>query len=343
MAWTDADAALLRALRAQTLNSLGGVLSESREVVLLDTPRHRNFGDSLIWAGEIAYLRRLGRRVTYSADISSFRIEELDRRPDAMVAFHGGGNLGDLWPWHEKFRQQVVCARPSRHYVILPQSAHFSDPSAALIARAAYSRATKLTIALRDQDSFTYIQNEWPEVSAVFMPDAALGWDVPPKPLGDGDRELLTLARNDVERTAADASAVLQGAVEDWCASAGNDCAWRVLNRAMAFIDWPGHHLRSAAARPRRAMDQGLRLLNRAAAKAQLSGSAVVATNRLHAHIASSLLGIPNFVADNSYGKVSGVFEYTGRFSSARFCGSLEEANQAAKKYLQQRHPRSLS
>ena len=40
-----------------------------------------------------------------------------------------------------------------------------------------------------------------------------------------------------------------------------------------------------------------------------LSQGNVVITDRLHAHILSVLLGIPNIVLDNNYGKVHGYME----------------------------------
>ena len=44
----------------------------------------------------------------------------------------------------------------------------------------------------------------------------------------------------------------------------------------------------------------------------QLSKGRVVATDRLHAHIIASLLGIPNVVLDNNYGKIHGYMDCWG-------------------------------
>jgi len=49
-------------------------------------------------------------------------------------------------------------------------------------------------------------------------------------------------------------------------------------------------------------------------------GSRVVITDRLHAHILATLMGIPNVAMDNDYGKIEGIYSnYTGRFSTAHF------------------------
>ena len=63
-------------------------------------------------------------------------------------------------------------------------------------------------------------------------------------------------------------------------------------------------------------------------------GVGAVATNRLHVHVFCAMHGIPHFVADNSYGKIRQIFQdYSGAFSTARWCGSLSEAMAEAERY----------
>jgi pyruvyl transferase EpsO len=56
--------------------------------------------------------------------------------------------------------------------------------------------------------------------------------------------------------------------------------------------------------------------------------SDLIITDRLHAHVLATLCGIQNLVLDNSYGKISSMYDdYSGRFSNAKLCLSVEELN----------------
>lgn len=55
------DALRLDLLRVETRRILAELIGPpGTPVALLDTPRHRNLGDSLIWQGEVDYLAQLG-------------------------------------------------------------------------------------------------------------------------------------------------------------------------------------------------------------------------------------------------------------------------------------------
>lgn len=326
------DREYLADLRLTTRTVIEEALGGRRDAVLLGTPRHRNLGDSLIWLGEKSYLRQIGCRVHYEADWSNFHDEDLARAPgNAVVLFQGGGNLGDLWPEEEKFRQYVLERYPRRKFVLLPQSIHFEDDAAARISAEGYSRTRDLTLLLREQRSLEFANRIFSGTRTAFCPDAALGADFPRRPSGPRQEVPLVLARNDVERSDADAGFV---AGVDWTTSRSNLLAWIALIRMDAFLTWPSHRLVRASASLRRRLTQGALALNCAGARRQLSPYPAIATNRLHAHVLATLLGIPNFVADNRYGKISGVLAYTGPFSTSFPCRSIGEATERAREFV---------
>lgn len=329
-----ADGALLERLRQISLDVLGGVLGGRRDVVLLDVPRHRNLGDSLIWLGEVTYLTSLGCRIRYQADHATFREEDFARVPsDAVILFQGGGNLGDLWPAFEEFRRFVVQRYPTRTFVVLPQSIRFECRAAAAGSARTYA-AADLTLLLRDRQSLESATRLFPEVPAAFCPDAAFGADVVRARRREGTvggQDLLVLARDDVERSPADTGFE---AGTDWRTSPPNRLAWRSLVRVDDFLAWPSHSLVRASAPLRQLLIRRALLLNCSAAVRQFESPSAVATNRLHAHILATLLGIPNFVSDNSYGKISGVLDYTSGFTTSHPCESMTEAVARAREYL---------
>ena len=106
---------------------------------LVDFPDHANVGDSAIWLGELVLLRAItGRDPSYVSAWHDFdRDAFLHSCPDGPVLIHGGGNLGDLWSHHQRFRESLLTAFPDRTIVQLPQSIFFRDGGAAdVIAQA---------------------------------------------------------------------------------------------------------------------------------------------------------------------------------------------------------------
>lgn len=66
----------------------------------------------------------------------------------------------------------------------------------------------------------------------------------------------------------------------------------------------------------------------------------IIVTDRLHVGISAALLGLPCILADNSYGKISGVFEHSLReLGSITLCTSAEELRAAIQPYLAQEQP----
>lgn len=314
-----ADKALLQALRDETTSTLETVLGRGREVVMLDTPRHRNLGDSLLWAGSLVYLARLDHRVVYHTDQGRFRDSDVRRFPrDAIVVFMGGGSLGDLYPAEDGFRRHMIKTFPDREYVILPQSFHYESNHERESARRDYGRAASLTVMLRERQSLAAISDAMPELRAVFAPDVALGLDVNSP---DEAKDVVVIARKDAEG--------LEDAPtwRDWRFTWTNRLAWQLaMSRGRTYKRLPRLFWDAASSDLARANSRLLKL-NLSAARDQYRHARSAATNRLHAHILAILMGIPHAVTDNNYGKIAAVFhEYTGRFETAHWAESLGEA-----------------
>jgi exopolysaccharide biosynthesis predicted pyruvyltransferase EpsI len=287
------------------------LLGGDRGVALLDYPRHTNVGDSAIHLGELAYLQSLGiRKPLYSCDRGCYS-------PDALLArlggagtilMHGGGNFGDLWPAHQRFRERVLRDFPGTPIVFLPQSIHFRSKDALERAKDALNRHPRLTLLLRDRESLELARAEF-RATCLLCPDMAFALgplDRPDSPVYPA----LWVARTDHE-----ASPLQQPGPDDAC--------------DVHRVDWL-----EEPATTRRVLDGALHLLCRRAAPARgrlsdlLSASAerlagerlrrgchllsmgqVVVTDRLHGHILCLLLGIPHLLLDNVYRKVGRFFD----------------------------------
>ncbi|MFI9487036.1 polysaccharide pyruvyl transferase family protein [Promicromonospora sp. NPDC052451] len=339
------DHAHLAGLRDATASTLAAVIRPG-PVALLDVPNQRNVGDSLIWAGTAAYLRRLGRDVRYAADLRGYVPADLRAAmPSGTVLVRGGGDFGDLWPGHQEHRERIVQDLPDYPVVQLPQSVWFGSADRAAQADRILGAHPDFTLLLRDTPSLARAAEQLPSLAARFCPDLALGWEPPRRERSVADtRRLLVLARADKE-TASGLHDVgpawvpgLDADRTDW--HAGGSEAWR--RRAARTVTTLGHQRARVARRvplpasglANRPVAAALATINRAGIDAGVrlfapARGAVV--DRLHAHVMAALLGVEHVVLDNSYGKVRAVYDdYTGTFSTAHHASGLDEARELA-------------
>lgn len=336
----DSDLEYLNGLRTSSRTALRAAIGNTAGVAILDAPNQRNVGDSLIWAGELAYLKALGLPLRYVSDLRSYDPQALRRMmPEGVILLHGGGNLGDLWLGHQRLREQVAHDLRDYRVVQLPQSIHFQDADRAAAANEKLGVHPDFHMLIRDTLSMEKAASLLPDVRASFCHDMALGWDAPQVD-DDGASGVLVIAREDVEAVSGLANAVASRGADDftltdWHIDEARTRAWLAARRTTEhfrryaslrsrYMAWlpTGVADRSAA----RAISR-INRLNIEVATDLYAAHAGVITDRLHAHVLAALLGRPHVVLDNSYRKVSTIYNnYTGGFSTAHYATSADEA-----------------
>lgn len=317
---------LLQTLNARLAAVLDPLLVGVRRCSLLDFPQHGNVGDSAIWLGERAFLAQRGIRVTYLCDTRSWRPEALATRPrDEVVLLHGGGNFGDLYGRHQRFREEVLTTFRDRRVIQLPQTIRFLDDQRVRQAREVVDGHPDLTLLVRDEESLLFARRHFAAPSYL-APDMAFALG----PLAGGtvpDTDVVWLARTDHE-TAGAAPVQSSGVrVTDWLEEPSARAvvrAFELLSRLArrGLVGGPALTLRLADPVARTRLARGLALLS--------SGRAVV-TDRLHGHILSSLLGLPHVVLGDRYGKVRGFRDaWTLDYDQVRWAETPQEALELA-------------
>ncbi len=253
---------------------------------LVDFPDHPNVGDSAIWLGEIALLRRLtGRDPDYVCTWDGFDPAAFAAAsPRGVLFLHGGGNLGDIWPHHQHFRERLLATVTDRRIVQLPQSIQFRAPAGIARFAALAAAHPDFHLVVRDGRSLA-IARQHLRCPVTLAPDSAFA--LAGLPHAAPDRAVVMLLRTDAERAAFD-RARLAAVPDALCTD------WLVDDALPADPGGPRapYHAALAAAR----VDRGVALLSR--------GGRIV-TDRLHAHILATLLGIPHVALDNDYGKIA--------------------------------------
>ena len=289
--------------------AIGGADPDARQpVALLDVPGHANVGDQLIYLGQLALLEAAGLDISFQCRAGQRIEQNLSRlHPEGPLLMQGGGNLGDLWPAFQLWRERVISEFHDRKIVLLPQSIQFESTSNAQRARRGFAEHPDLTLLLRDYSSLERAKTLFPETESLYCPDGSIGAAASTVQQGPAEVDALVLQRGDKEsRGGWRLEGSFSQATYDW---SGNTTAARTLER----LSWSDNRKLNRAAGPvshllarRRAKAYRLGAQEVVASGAKLlSRGKVVVTDRLHAAVLARLIGRPVVALDNSYGKLS--------------------------------------
>ena len=269
---------------------------------LLEVPYYSNVGDTLIWQGELDFLRELPYMCkgmsSYYTDIPN-NIGE-----DDIILMQGGGNFGDLYYDPQNYRMQIVEKYPNNKIIFLPQTVWFEHEENMKECAETLSKHKKLTICARDKVSYEILKKNFTN-EILLVPDMAFCIDMNRWKKPNATKEALLLKRDDKELKAylEITKLVEQGDVTicDWLPFT-EEC-WqktglRRTKKYMPFMyDWYAQNI----FRPYM-INSGVQLIG--------SHKKIYST-RLHAAILSILLDKAEDLTwfDNSYGKNSSFYE----------------------------------
>ena len=341
----ERDSALIGNLRSVIDSSLGTLLSEGTRCALMDFPNSGNVGDAAIWMGERTWLERAGIEVVYSCDRYTYSATRLKKElKDGVILWHGGGNLGDLWPAAQAFRERVVSEFLDNAIVQFPQSIWFTNPDNARRAIESLNRHESLHLLIRDSSSLERARAMF-SASSSLCPDMAFALELE-TPSWAPVTDVLWLCRTDLEAAAGDDQPLPDEVLTmDWLSDTPRELrrpvatyAGYATNRVLATLirRWPrrlpapGRSLSSMHAwRARQRMRRGCRTL---------AQGRVVVTNRLHAHIFCCMLAVPHVVVGDRYGKLRAFYDtWTNGFASAAFAESHAQAWSLAQQLAEER------
>ena len=239
--------------------------------------------------------------------------------PRGPIVFTGGGNLGDIWPHEQALRERVIRDFPDRPIVQLPQSVSFRDAHAARRFSQLCRSHGGVRMMTRDRPSQQRLLEQC-GLESVLCPDVA--YMLRPERRAAPSVPVRWLLRQDREKARGSDVPGARDWVDRW--------SWNALSAitgqfAMPFLGPRAVTMGKAISQ--RFVRNGISLL---------SSARVVVTDRLHAAILSSLLGIPHVVLDNSYGKLTGFYQtwFAGR-RDMLLATSVEEARLMADRLLE--------
>jgi exopolysaccharide biosynthesis predicted pyruvyltransferase EpsI len=338
---TTAPDALVAGLARRIDAVVGPLLDGVEQVALVDFPNHINIGDAAIWLGELAFLRSRAVRIAYTCDQRGYVADHLRRSmPSGVILLHGGGNLGDIYPRHQRLRERVIEDFPDYPIVQLPQTMTFEDPGNLRRAAHVFNGHERLTVLLRDTTSVERFARDF-SADVHLCPDMAfcLG-DLSPVVRGTPAARggVLWLARTDGEEVFDHVDAGDGVRRVDW---PGPSSIWRrrryasrLLSSGVAQLTGPGR----VAWRPAAVMFPRLAGERVRSGAALLSSAEVVVTDRLHGHILSLLCRVPHVLNDNRTGKIRAFYQtWTEGSSLTHWAAEPAEALAVAHRLTERR------
>lgn len=295
---------------------------------LVDFPDHSNVGDSAIWLGETCFFSKHGLTPAYCSSLRSHSSADMKAAiGKGPIYLHGGGNFGTIWKAHQDFRIDLLKSFPHQPIVQLPQSIHFQSLEMIDETAKAIEQHGNFTLLVRDKPSLDFAQRHF-QCETLLCPDMAFF-------MGSLERrsptyDIFYLLRTDLE--GAIQGEVQHGKqsfkVDDWLEE--SRLSIKMTSALSRLVNLAGNaqtarfdrYDRLARARLSRGIDM-------------LSSGRVVVTDRLHGHIMSTLLGIPNVALDNNYGKLQNFIQaWTSEIEFLRTASTLEQAGQLAERLI---------
>lgn len=308
-----------------------GKIGKFERCALLDYPDYLNIGDRLIGLGAILYLTEVQQtEIQYIASVTDFSAEILAKKAGkAPIFLNGGGNLGDLWPTFQRFREQIISQYKDRPIVILPQSIYFANEENLKEAAEVFNGHPDLTLFVRDRYSYEIACQHFSNCQVILAPDMAFQLvelknsclkNNHQKSILYHCREDRELNRNNLDLSKEFANLV----VEDWVSYKwllGVRKPWLVQKLLQGYREgWQrglatpkeylsrqkwlsSHPYKSKLERIYQPERHHLSLSSIHSGIYQFQQHRLIITNRLHGHILCILLGMPHIFLPNSYHK----------------------------------------
>lgn len=305
-----------------------------RDYCLLDLPNYYNPGDQLIWEGDVQFARRLQGNLKYCASLHFFNPQMV--LVGDCILLQGGGSFGDLYYKHQKFREYIVKKFPRNKIIILPSTIHFSEVKNLQKSAELFSQHLDLIICARDNKSFRILQENFLNNKCYLAPDTAFAIENIEKAHSNMHHgKVLFLCRTDkesknlIKRNSLDFIENLE--ISDWPTQKIVKIFLHLLilntNRVLLKV----YKLFGSHWNKRNDVYGLIKLHSKErqirSAVEFLSQYDLIITTRLHGHILACLLGVPNIVLDNSYGKNKNFYDTWMRDNSfnAYYADSLAE------------------
>ena len=294
-------------------------MPKGNKFFILGTPLHTNIGDSAIVIAQILFLAKIGfeskqiKEITVSEHCRYSREVECEIQKMKFLCWLGGGNMGDVWPYEEQFRQNALKKNPNIPVIIFPQTIDYRDQSEnnALLKESleVYNSRKELSLIARETESFDLMRRMYPNAKILLTPDIVLFATAVDFCVEPQDREgILLYMRTDIERSLSDED---RNAIE------------KIVNQKNLPYVYTDMYSNCPVTKENRAECVRAKMQ-------EFAGAKLVITDRLHGMVFAAITGTPCIAFSNNNHKVKGTYEWIRYLPYIRYAESVEDV----EKYL---------
>ncbi|CAH0530958.1 Putative pyruvyl transferase EpsO [Allocatenococcus thiocycli] len=290
----------------EKLDDILNLLENKDKVVFVDYPIYLNIGDLIIWQGTEDFFEKNNINIVARYSDLNFDINVINEYfSDCVIICQGGGNFGDTYRTHQHVRDELVKKFEGK-VIVLPQSVDFKSQDNSSKTIELYQSKKNLFLCGRDEYSYNYFSKI--NRNTLLLPDMAhYSWESHIS-YKKGNDELFFI-RRDYEASETNFRYMTDRAV-DWmnyysyfdrfmlklCRTVAPYCKSPLRAKILSKV-WKKY--------------SDFKLWK---TKKFFLNYKNVITSRLHGHIYSCLLSIPNKTIDNSYKKNSRYYkQWTSR------------------------------
>lgn len=174
---------LKKKLESRELKKLEILYKNQEKIIFLSTPEHGNLGDHAITIA----IKKIIEEKYPNKLILEFSFNEYNRNqkqidkvvnPRDIIYLVGGGNFGNLYPWEEFQRRDILRNFSNNKIIIMPQSLSYTDDlqgkNELKITKEIAKNHKNLTIIARDEKSYAFAKENFSFNNVVMGPDSVL-------------------------------------------------------------------------------------------------------------------------------------------------------------------------
>ena len=301
------------------INELSSIIKKeitpliNNDYVLWGLPYYPNIGDTLIWEGELDFLKTIQHKCLGTCGLYEYMYRALGK--DTVILITGGGYFGDVWRKAWDNVMNTIEHYPDNPIIILPNTIFYNDKNVMYSDAKRLAKLKHLTICVRDDVSYQIAKDNFdnevrlvPDMAYHIPLDYINKWRCPQtdkvlylkridKELGSADVTIGSTILDVCDWPTMDGSATIGERIfyksRSFYSNTEKKCIW-----LHAFAEWLEKELGYLIYR-KSMTRRGVEFV---------SAYKEVYTTRLHVMILSTLLGKKVHYIDNSYGKLSSFY-----------------------------------
>lgn len=151
-----------------------------QKILLAGVPYHGNIGDSAIYCAERKFIKDNFKDYEFHhiSEQGLFRcIDKIAKyyNEEDIIFLHGGGNMGNVYIWHEEIRRKAIKVFKNNKIIIFPQTIYFENNEQGKIeaqkTKEVYNSHKNLTLIAREEKSYEIMKEYFPNNNIILTPD----------------------------------------------------------------------------------------------------------------------------------------------------------------------------